>query len=211
MALTQSKIPPHAYTRDTLVKAIEWLSGQPANVRERANSADLIVSHYLQARRHSAAAQMEAPISQENFKADLRHLAEDLKRFEEPSAPPPQPTRSPTYLDAFLPPVRPAQHVAPPSALPVQPTLPLQPSLPVQPAPVPVAPAAMAPPSPPQAVVVQAPAEAPVRGPIWAIDARSLAVARELQDRLNLSSESEAIRMLVTMGAERARALFPNS
>src|SRR3954468_11192236 len=98
MALTQSKIPPQAYTRDTLVKAIEWLTTQPPAVRERANSADLIVSHYLQARRQAAAIQMEAPVSQENFKADLRHLAEDLKQFEEPSAPPPQPARSPSYV-----------------------------------------------------------------------------------------------------------------
>jgi hypothetical protein len=191
MALIQSKIPPQAYTRDTLVKAIEWLSIQPPIVRERANSADLIVSHYLQARRMTSAAPMEAPISQENFKADLRHLAEDLKRFEEPSAPPPQPTRSPSYI-------APATMSAP-APMPVQQSLPLAAAM----ASAPIV-------SPPPAPVAAPPPLVPT-GPVWAIDARSLTVAREMQDRLNLGSENEAIRMLITLGAERARALFPNS
>ena len=38
---------------------------------------------------------------------------------------------------------------------------------------------------------------------------RIAAWARELSERLNLSSETEALRMLITLGAERARALFP--
>jgi len=53
MALT-TNLPPQAYTRDTLVKAIEWLSGQPSSVRERASSADLVVSYYMQACRKAA-------------------------------------------------------------------------------------------------------------------------------------------------------------
>jgi hypothetical protein len=40
------------------------------------------------------------------------------------------------------------------------------------------------------------------------VDPRSLAIARELQDRLNLSSEGEALRMLISFGAERARLLL---
>src|SRR5665213_3819607 len=86
MAMT-TNLPPQAYTRDTLVKAIEWLSGQPPSVRERASSADLVVSYYMQACRKSAA-HLEAPVSGANFKSDLKHLAEDLKQFEEPTAPP---------------------------------------------------------------------------------------------------------------------------
>lgn len=164
MALT-TNLPPQAYTRDTLVKAIEWLSSQPASVREKATSADLVVSFYLQARR-KAAVQMEAPVSGENFKADLRHLAEDLKQFEEPSAPP----TPPSVVHLF-------------SAEPI-----------FKPEPV------------PQSVPRSEP---PVKPASWPVDNRSLAAARELQQRLNLSSEVEALRMLVTMGAERARALFP--
>jgi hypothetical protein len=43
----------------------------------------------------------------------------------------------------------------------------------------------------------------------WPVDARSQHAARELQQRLNLSTETEALRILVTLGAEMARKLFP--
>ena len=195
MALS-SKIPPQAYTRDTLVKAIEWLSVQPPSVRERATSADLIVSHYLQSRRKGDTAQLDLPVAAEEFKSDLRQLAAELNHPEE--LPPPGPTRSPSYIIPppslshapveeraferadFAAPVR-ESHFRPRREAPVR-------------RPEPAAPA---------------PAPTPSHaGPTWAIDKRSLEIARELQDRLNLSCESEAIRLLITMGAERARGLF---
>lgn len=165
MALT-TNVPPQAYTRDTLVKAIEWLSQQPVSIREKATSADLVVSFYLQASRRKAAVQMEAPVSGETFKADLKHLAEDLKQFEESSAAPP-----------------PVVHLFSP-AEPI-----------FKPEPI------------PQTHVPRS--EPPVKPASWPVDNRSLACARELQQRLNLSSEMEALRMLVTLGSERAKALFP--
>lgn len=142
--------PPQAYTRDTLVKAIEWLSQQPEAVRERAKSADIIVSFYLQSLKRGGSAIADAPVSQEAFKADLRNLAQDLKFFEDPAQPPHQiaTTAGPT-----------AAHR--------------------------------------------------VSADTWVIDARSMAIAREVQQRLNLSHETEAIRFLITLGAERARSLFP--
>lgn len=185
MALT-SKLPPQAYTRDTLVKAIEWLSGQPAAVRERANSADLIVSHYLQSRRQAAfepAPAFEAP------KTDLRSLAQDIKQFEEP----------PT----FAPP--PPVHVKPVVDEPVetivsqhrQDSLFRHQNVPQQ-----------------QELRLEAtassvrPTETTVKGVAWSVDARSLSIARELMETLNLSSEGEALRMLVSLGAERLRGLI---
>jgi len=180
MALT-TNLPPQAYTRDTLVKAIEWLSSQPASVRERASSADLVVSYYLQACR-KAAVQMEAPVSGENFKSDLKHLAEDLKKFEEPSSPPQQPSRlSPS-------------HDEPPVPLRIEPPPAPRREYFSQPEPI----------FKPEPRMEQAP-----KPLAWPVDARSTHAARELQQRLNLSSEMEALRILVTLGAERARALFP--
>lgn len=171
MAMT-TNLPPQAYTRDTLVKAIEWLQTQPPTVRERATSADLLVNIYLQARRR-AAVQMEAPVSGENFKSDLKHLVEDLKQFEEPSAPPPQAGRNPSHgsFDMHAP-VEPVFKPAPAIETPLMQAL------------------------------------APRPG-TWQVDAKSLAAAREIQQRLNLSSEGEGLRLLITLGAERARALFP--
>ncbi len=226
MAMT-TNVPPQAYTRDTLVKAIEWMTLQPAAVRERANSADLVVSYYLQARRRMTAAQMEAPVSGESFKADLRHLAEDLKKFEKiaPSPPHTHPSRSPSlgqfdHLQEISiprmevpmapsarlygtptppPPLPPPPRVAPPPvSMNYAPPLPLY-NEPATPPP---------PQEPPRISPTASPAAAPPKVITWAIDPRSLASARELQQRMNLSSETEAIRMLVTLGMERMREIF---
>ena len=62
---------------------------------------------------------------------------------------------------------------------------------------------------PPGSAAFPAPAPQPPKGFTWTADAKSLAFARELQDRFNLSNEGEALRMLITLGIERARDLFP--
>lgn len=217
MAMT-TNIPPQAYTRDTLVKAIEWMSQQSPAVRERANSADLIVSYYLQARRRMSAAQMEAPVSGEAFKQDLKHLAQDLKQFEEPSAPPPQtPSRSLSHgNDSRF-------RVEPPPGTFELPEVPLHTHNHLHTAPAPQqhsqqhvhlhvqhAPQPPPQPLPPPPVVHHVPPrpEAP-KGVQWTVDPKSLTFARELMERFNLSNEGEAIRMLITLGIERAREIFP--
>jgi hypothetical protein len=159
-------LPPQAYTRDVLVKAIDWVATQSPAMRERASSADALVSLYLQARRRTSEWQNEAPVSGENFRNDLKHLAEDLKQFEQPSAPPQVP-----HVPVYEPP--------PPTYTP--------PPMP-------------APPPPPKA---------PPSTPGWIIDPRSLSAAKEIQSRLNLGSEVEALRLIVTLGLERARQMFP--
>ena len=197
MALS-SKIPPQAYTRDTLVKAIEWLATQPPSVRERATSADLIVSHYLQSRRKGDSAQLDLPVTNEEFKSDLRQMASEMNPT--PEFPPPGPTRSPSFI---VPP--PTLSVNVPVIDERSETMSLAGSF-QNPTPssyfrprneVPT----VRPEPPPPAPVTPA-------GPTWAIDKRSLEIARELRDRLNLSCETEALRLLITMGAERARGLF---
>jgi hypothetical protein len=190
MAMT-TNFPPQAYTRDTLVKAIEWLQSQPPSVRERAGSADLVVSYYLQACRKSAA-QLEAPVSGENFKSDLKHLAQDLKQFEESSVttivPPhhPQAAEAVSSVSAFR---RAPQPPPPPTENYFSPPEPIFKPEVAHPQPAPARSGA---------VTIQ-----------WPIDTRTLQAARELTERLNLSNETEALRLLVTLGAERAKMLFP--
>ena len=208
MAIT-TNVPPQAYTRDTLVKAIEWMNSQPAALRERAGSADLIVSYYLQARRRMTAAQMEAPVSGESFKADLKHLAQDLKQFEEPSAPPTQPNRAFANLhEVTIPQVEFQSPFNPPRVLqqtpPVRMHMAQEHVQTYQDEPV-HAPAP--PPAPPKPQAAAPQPQAP-KVMTWTIDPRSLAAARELQQRLNLSHETEALRMLVTLGLERMREVL---
>lgn len=194
-------LPPQAYTRDTLVKAIEWLTSQPPNVKERATTADAIVSFYLQASRKASALQ-EAPLSGEAFKADLKTLAEDLKLFEDTSAPPHTPLRSfaPIQNPQALPMTPPPPYI-PPSHAPSANHHPMPPPPPVAPTPLATSTAsiAAAPPSHQQEA----------RGVVvWNVDPRSLLAAKEIQERFNLGSEIEALRMLVTLGIERSRELF---
>ncbi len=198
------------------------MNTQPPALRERASSADLLVSFYLQACR-KAAVQMEAPVSQESFKQDLRHLAEDLKQFEDPPAPPTpiQPSRSPSLGQVEPLFVAPQQqnsnghgphghsesngvyHYIPPHQQP-----PGSPGY-----------SALREMSHPGAShghsghtpATRSPAQAPAppQTPQWTVDPKSLGIARELQNRLNLGSEAEALRMLIALGAERAKQLFP--
>jgi hypothetical protein len=165
MAMTQN-MPPQAYTRDTLVKAIEWVSSQPPSIREKASSADLIVSLYLSARRRSSSE--EVTVRQEIFKTELKSMVEEFKSHDEPLSPPSPGPQAPTLAAAPKPPTRF--------------------------------------PSP-----VRSPEHLPVQAFNWGVDERSLALARDLQERLNLGHESEALRLLIQLGAERARELFPRS
>jgi hypothetical protein len=174
MAVT-TNLPPQAYTRDTLVKAIDWINRQPPPMKERASSADVIVSLYLQACRRTDMP-METAASHETFREDLKHLAEDLKQFDEPFAPPPV-----EQVVRREPPVAPAARIFRPEPGPSASPRPSQ--------------------LPPQ---MQQP-----KGFNWVVDARSLAMAREIQQRLNLSSEGDGLRVLITLGAERARELLP--
>lgn len=257
---TITGLPPQAYTRDTLVKAVEWWNQQPTSLKERATSADAIVSFYLQACRRASASQ-EAPLSGEAFKADLKNLALGLKQFEEnasnvapppplrsfapqsptgfqaPSQPPPQAMASPQPQAAPQPP---RAHAAPAAPSMPQAHLPVHPD-PSTAASMPYAPASsqtMMPSTPPPAAVsyyvtqqpvaappTPMPAPAPLPTPsasphamhaqshsgvmVWNVDPRSAQAAKELQIRLNLGTEIEALRVLITLGVERARALFP--
>lgn len=181
MAVT-NMIPPQAYTRDVLVKAIEWIGTQPPSVREKATSADLLVSFYMQACRRASASH-EAPVSQENFKADLKNLAQGLKAFEDPAPSQSAPNRFASYGVEPL-----FRH-----------EMPIPESVYAPPPPPPIAPAAPPPPV----------TRAQTQGPQWTIDPRSLSAAKELQQRLNFATEQDAIRFLVTLGIERSRELFP--
>jgi hypothetical protein len=172
-------LPPQAYTRDVLIKAIDWVATQSPAVRERAMSADALVSLYLQSKRRSNEWHQETVSTGEHFKSDLKHLAQDLKQFQ---------------FDEPLPP----QHT-------------FQQPEPTVPAPAP---------PPPRAPIVEQMSHqngpdsqssiATPKALTWTVDPKTLSAARELQTRLNIGSDVDALRMLVTLGIERARGLFPS-
>ena len=170
-------------------------------MRERANSADLIVSHYLAARRRT-------PYSGETAASNFRALADDLR------LPPPVSASASTAAaagatseapldladevageDDFIEPPPPV-----PAARPPRRREPPRVSAPP--------PAAIEPETKVGHARGTIEAEVGLNGLVWTVDQRSRTIAREVQDRMNLSSESEALRMLVAMGAERLRSVL---
>ncbi len=104
-----TNLPPQAYTRDTLTTAFAWLQTQPESVRRSATTPESLVGLYTRNQRFgpenttvnknistapisplagdddlTELSLTEAPISAQNFKTDLKTLAEGLKQFDDP-------------------------------------------------------------------------------------------------------------------------------
>jgi hypothetical protein len=84
-------LPPQAYTREILTSAFNWLQSQPESVKKTATSPDTLVGLFRRAQRYgNSSVENDAPISSQNFMTDLKSLAEGLKEFEEPKERPPE-------------------------------------------------------------------------------------------------------------------------
>lgn len=143
--------PPQAYTRDTLVKAIDWIAHQSDAIRGQATNADSLVALYLQSkRRNGASSSSSYPVSGEAFTEDLKSLAKDLEKFSTPQQAPPT-----------------------------------QKNVSFEPSP-----------------------KAQGNAQSWHVDSRSWTQAKALKERLNLSSEGEALRMMIALGAEKLNGLL---
>ncbi len=75
-------LPPQAYTKDTLQKAYSWLLSQSPSVKEMAHDQNMLVSLYLKAQRNGDAV-LETP-SIQNFKQELKSLANMMGDFQSP-------------------------------------------------------------------------------------------------------------------------------
>ena len=200
-------LPPQAYTRDMLAAAFEWLHTQPASVRELATNSDSLVSLYLRSKRrpsnagqnlNSSSGQKDAteflsppnPNSSESFKQDLRTIAEGLKQFDHNKPTPPQtPFVAPDPIKTSLPPTfeldRTVYQHAPTSSNSIAAKNNIE--------------SASLPPS-------NALAKPPE---LRSLDPRTRDLIKKTQMLLNLSSEEEALRLLVVSGFEHIKEIFP--
>lgn len=190
--MMKNTMPPQAYTRDTLVKAIDWVSNQPESMRTQAKTADALVALYLQSKRRTQEWSgngvdygSDFPVSGEAFKEDLRSLARDMEQF---TVPPTQQSLLHQHQQMHQ-----AAH---------------QPSLQPQ-RPLPESPPQQVPAMSPQNSVNTSLKTTPSSDFQWTVDPLSLKRARALQQRLNLSSESEALRMMLSLGFEHFQNLLP--
>lgn len=189
-------LPPQAYTREVLMKAFEWSQTQPQSVMERAGSADALVALYLQAKRRGTAAdgtplqwEQPTPASVEAFKADLKNLAEGLRQFDDDSFAPPHTTNPPAQ----------AGHESGPAVSFKSP--------PVNPPPA----ATFSGPQASPYLASPAPTPKTAEGVSSRLDPKSRQWILEVQSRLNLSTEDDALRTLIAIGYERIRDLLPRS
>ncbi len=208
--MAMNQFPPQAYTRDVLATAYEWLRGQPMSIRELAKDSDSLVALYMQARRR-ADQKSEQVASTESFKQDLKNLAEGMKQFDDPGLAAGMPQQilpsSPQQVIAPAQVAAPAPVIAPRQHLPAQQHVQQQQYTQHQTlhhaqhhaqhqSSLTHAPQQYAP--PPQHV--SAPhTQVPSSNPL---DHATRDKIRSVQLRMNLSSETEALRMLVAIGYE---------
>ena len=184
-----SSVPPRAYTREILTTAFNWLHTQPESVRAKATTPDALVGLYLATtNKHGGfkpdygqnTLQSEAPVSSQAFMSDLKNLAEGLKEFEGAKT-----KGAPA----------PASHSADDTRLST-PAPQFQPVTPVVPAPraaVPAGAAALAGFS---------------AGSAAGLNDRSVSMLREVQLAMNLSSETEAMNMMIALAYKNLKSVI---
>ena len=171
--MSLNPLPPSGYTKDTLVKAFQWMKSQGDGIKELASSPDLLVSLYLKAQREGQES-LERP-SIQNFKNELKSLAGMMGELDDIKANPHQNfANQPQASSSFQ-----------PQANQTSPTQPLI--------------------SKTNSQVPQTLKKTPTEIAELNLDPRSVSMIQEIRWKLNLSSEQEALRLLITLGHQKAK------
>lgn len=100
-------MPPQAYTKEVLATAFDWLSRQTESVKKSIRTSDDLVGLYLKSTRLKEGQEAQAQVggyssdlsSAKSFRSELQGLALNLKQFEDkPEEPPQKPEPSSEYL-----------------------------------------------------------------------------------------------------------------
>lgn len=178
--MTMNPIPPQAYTKDTLLKAYSWLQNQPQNIKEMASTPDILVSLYLKTTRDGEGALTRPSI--QNFKNELKQLAGMMGDFESASG------QQPSNPSA----AQPTQSAIAQTANPQ----------PVNSSYIPNA----HPPVISDSILLSS--QQPKLTPHQVqLDAKSWFMIQEVKEKLNLSSEMDALKAIIKIGSERFKNL----
>lgn len=189
-------LPPQAYTKDTLVQAYAWLQGQSESIKEMATTPDVLVSLYLKAKLQGNQA-LERP-SIQNFKNELKNLAGMIGEFEVVEQ---QGSTNGNSTEVATSTIRFRSQNLRSSERTSSGTISTQPAPAVS---EPVAPSAPLPP-PPSASATSHSAETSA---LSGLDNRSLDMIQEVKIQFNLSSDTEAMRMLIACGYNQVKNLL---
>lgn len=189
--MTMNPLPPQAYTKDILLKAYQWLMGQNSSIKEIATTPDILVSLYLKATRDGDSA-LERP-SIQNFKNELKSLAGMMGELDRPAtgatyhqAPPQQTVQTVQATQVQATQVQ-STHV-PPQQVHVQQVAPTQ----------------------TQVSYTEKTVTATTRstGLLEALDCGSQQMIQEVKEEFNLSSDLEAVRMLIKIGYVKSKGML---
>lgn len=181
--MTMNPLPPQAYTKDILLKAYQWLMLQNSSIKEMATTPDILVSLYLKATRDGEHA-LDRP-SIQNFKNELRSLAGMMGELD-----------------------RPQQQVKPATAAPTAPVMPTIIETPVAAQAAP--PTSHSAPTQTQVSYTEKTMTATTRKVdiFEQLDTCSRSMIHEVKEEFNLSSDVEALRMLIKVGYTRSKNLL---
>lgn len=215
--MTMNPLPPQAYTKDTLVKAFQWIQLQGPDIKQLASTPDVLVSLYLKAKLQGEAV-LERP-SIQNFKNELKNLAGQLGEFapaqelvnerafdqayaKASTVDAPQFAERPQQVQFQFHSQAAASPAMAPSDAPAAPA--------AAPQPQPATPAPSAAPAPTAATtaaaMTAAAAVAAKQG--LALDDKTAALVREVRELSNLQSDAEAIRLLISIGHKQLKQLY---
>lgn len=198
------------YSRVDLQAAFNWLVNQPDHVRKQASDPDRLMTLYYRSsgrgsthsettrvdslraetvRVESSRMENEAPVSSQNFLSDLRQINEALRQFETPGSQ--SHSHGQNQSHSYLPHSSASHsstqqtviHTAPP-------TVHIHNSVPPM----------------NQNQTPQVTAHAGAIG--MALNGRTQAVLMEVREKLNLSSETEALQMLVAIGYKQLKPMI---
>ncbi|WP_413575937.1 hypothetical protein ACLVWU_16245 [Bdellovibrio sp. HCB290] len=196
--MTMNPLPPQAYTKETLLKAYQWLMSQNSNIKEIATTPDMLVSLFLKATRDGESA-LERP-SIKNFKSELKSLAGLMGELDRPQQqshaagatyhPPVQQTLQPQAAQTMAQPVQQmVQQVAQPVVhVPQTPT----------------------PPQTHQVSYTEKTLTATTQSTnvMEVFDCGTKLMIQEVKEEFNLSSELEALRMLIKIGYVKSKGML---
>jgi hypothetical protein len=189
--LTRGNVPPQAFSQSELANAMKWLANQPDYVRNLAATPEGLINLY---RKNYKAVDMDnnTPVSGESFRQELQDIAQKLGSFSDELPTPPR-------FDSY------SSQVSPLSA---------SANWEEEAEPVGISKEGIA-----QALQKQMQNADPIGTRMYSqsgakasildsFDSLSKSRVQEVQSRFNLSSEDEALRILISLGFEKFQKLL---
>ena len=208
--MSYTKMPPQAYTKETLQEAFEWWNQQPEDFRDKVQDKDDLVGYYLKVRRGYPESDV-SEVAKASFSSELKGLAKNLDDFEgyQSGKSPEKKIPSPPLQAKSVPP-QPPQPSFHPNQEKVEPSVQLKfPDMTKSPV---VAEGLDFEESKKKPLVPTPAVEERFtdgNNKYFKLDPKSLESVREVRRALNLSSDQEALRAIVALGASRLSSILP--